>query len=179
MNEKYGEYLSRYIAGMAALSGIALLITAGCEHMEMKWHGKLYACCVFVTDLLAGIVLAAGVSVAFAAMAVAHASCDPESFWSAVKDGGVDSTNNNADQASGFAQFFMAILLPLMKNMCAEKNPLALYALAGTIGVFGSLTSFFASVCVCLHCSDDGIDGTHDDHAAVHMQHLMQNDHDY
>lgn len=155
--------------------GVMLIITAGCEQMELKWHGAMYAMCVIVTDMAAGCILAGTLVLAVTAAAMANLTCDPESFMAVLEDAGADSTNSDQDAAAAVTMFYLEVFLKLIQGTCELKSPLHLYIATVAIGMFGSCVSFLASLCVCMKCSDDGADGFDDDHKAIQFQQLVTN----
>eukprot|EP00929_Paragymnodinium_shiwhaense_P068738 TRINITY_DN34628_c0_g1_i1.p1 TRINITY_DN34628_c0_g1~~TRINITY_DN34628_c0_g1_i1.p1 ORF type:complete len:327 (-),score=73.80 TRINITY_DN34628_c0_g1_i1:364-1344(-) len=173
--EEHLDKLITFLAIFAISAGVALMITAGCEHLELKWHGRGYAMCVLFTDCAVGVWLIAALCVAISGLVVAQAACEPEDFEAAVEDGGNDSTNNSPDQSAAFATFFMKVSLPIVKGSCSLKNPFSLYAAGMLIGMFSSFTSFLASCAVCTRMSDDGLDNFDSDQKAVQLQYLMNN----
>jgi len=175
--EEASESTVELLSALAAVCGILIIITAGCEQMELKWHGVMYAMCVIITDLVAGVVLSGGFVVGVMASMAAALSCEPDEFLSVIKDGGADSsepgTTAGVNTGAAVAIFFVKILVPVFEGMCELSKPLQMYACAAAIGLLGSLASFLASLCVCMNCSSDGTDGFDDDHKAVQMQQLM------
>merc|ERR1740117_33717 len=150
-----------------------LIITAGCEQMELKWYGAIYAMCVIGTDMAAGMVLAGTLVMAGLAAGVAELTCDPESFLAVLEDAGADSTNSNQDAAAAVTFFYVTLFSKMIEGTCDLKSPLHLYIASCCIGLFGSAVSVLASLCVCCKCSDDGADGFDDDHKAIQFQELV------
>eukprot|EP00929_Paragymnodinium_shiwhaense_P111807 TRINITY_DN80091_c0_g1_i1.p2 TRINITY_DN80091_c0_g1~~TRINITY_DN80091_c0_g1_i1.p2 ORF type:complete len:340 (+),score=90.17 TRINITY_DN80091_c0_g1_i1:95-1114(+) len=167
------------LAGAAISAGIVLIITAGCEQMEMKWHDRCYAMAIPCFDMCVSGTLITALVLAIIGLVTATAACEPDKIMLAIEDGGADSTSNSPDGSAAFATFFLEVSLPVIEGLCELKNPFTLYLGSILVGIFCAMTSFFAVCCVCMQWSDDGMHGTPDDHKAMEMQGLMSQNGQY
>lgn len=161
------------LGGIAGSTGLALLIVAACEFMDIKFQSKLFALCVLFTDLVCGLALFIATCVAFGCLHIAVASCDPESMKRVTEDAGADSTDGEADHSAAYARFLFALLEPMAENLCTTAPKFTLFACVAMVGLVSTLWSFVATTCVCLGMTEDGYDGSADDVRAAEMSQLM------
>jgi hypothetical protein len=163
----------RRFAGLAIVCGIALLITAGCEHMGMKWHSAGFSFCVLISDASASGLLMLGSILSMSVAAFAGAACDPDTAMQVFRDAGADNTDGNPDHAAAYANFLIKMLGPAVQGICGDQNKFYTYAVFTAIGGLSVFVGFLATCCVCLHCTDDG-EGLHpDDDEANEMKSMM------
>lgn len=167
-------HMVNFLAVVAASCGMGMLLTAFCEHGEVKFHSKVYSSCVLLTDIAVSVLLLVGAGIGLVSVVAAATSCDPESFTSVIQDAGNDSSLSNPDQAAAMATFFFHMLASVMEDMCKTRGPFTVYTMCCLIGLCGTLTGVLASCCVLSGLTDDGMGGTADDMKAQQM-HMIHN----
>lgn len=164
---------STYLAALASLCGLAMLVTAGCEHMEIKFHNAAFSFGVLFLDFICGFLLAAAMVLSISGAQVALQGCNPESFDSALKQGGIDSVAGDKNKAAIFTDFLALMLEPLGEGICEQLRPLSVFALVAAVSGFSNFWSAMSTLCLCMGCTDDGIDDLSDDEKALDLHALM------
>lgn len=161
------------LAGLAASAGIALILAAGSEMLEIKFHSSLCSLCVLMVDVVVAVELIGSVCIAAVFLVMALVGCDPDSLSKIVEDAGKDSTDGSGDRAAAFTDFFLKLLSPLMQNLCAQFSKFMVYLMVALLGLFASAWSAIATCCVCMGCTSDGKGTSHDDVKAEELRALM------
>lgn len=156
--------------------GIIILSTAGCEHLEMKWHSVVFSTCVILTDLAAASACCVSIMVSGLALLAVQSTCNSEAVTSSVTDGGSDSAFD-PDVKAEFAKFFLGMLEPMLSDVCHGKVFFIIYHVSAYLGAITLFGTAISSLCVCMRCSDDGKTGvnTPDDMRALTLQSLHEN----
>jgi len=161
---------------MATLCGVALFVSAGCEHLELKHHNLTFALFGIASDVVCTLVLLVAVVLGWRGSTLADSACRPQAFDEWFREAGQDSTMENPDQAALFTQFFMSIFNKGLSNLCGEERTLHIYTLVCALGVLSAMWSFVATSCAALGFSNDGEDSEEDPdhHHAQELQDLLK-----
>mmetsp|Transcript_118732 Transcript_118732/g.335883 ORF Transcript_118732/g.335883 Transcript_118732/m.335883 type:complete len:344 (+) Transcript_118732:130-1161(+) len=170
------EHLFDGLASLSAFCGIALLLTAACELAELKMQSAAFSICIIITDIACAALLVTGMTVSAVAGAAAAVACDPDAIERPIEDAGDDSTLGNPDTSASMALFLTKLLVPAVGGVCDTRSVLTLYGMTLMVGHFAVVVGIVATFCVCVGCTDDGMDATYDDMRATHMQSLHNGD---
>mmetsp|Transcript_9096 Transcript_9096/g.20068 ORF Transcript_9096/g.20068 Transcript_9096/m.20068 type:complete len:334 (-) Transcript_9096:145-1146(-) len=171
---EHEEDIITKLGEIAAIAGLALIIMAGCECLELKTGSQVFAFCVLITDIICFLVLGVALIIASFGVATSQVACDPEAFRAVLEDAARDSTDGDPDHAAEFFNFLFKLTEHMWEGMCAEKPRFMVYSITAFIGCLASFFSFFITCCVCMRCTEDGMDAHPDDMRAAEMQNLMQ-----
>jgi len=158
---------------LSSVCGVALLVTAGCEQMEINMHCTCFSLGVLVADAVCGALLLMAMILSISGAIAAAAACDPEVMEHVLEKAGHDSTNGSASQAAVYANFLLLLLEPMASGVCAELHAFSVYALASSLGSTCAFWSFLATCCLCCGCTDDGEDDHPHDLKALELHALM------
>merc|ERR1719323_1797526 len=99
-----------------------MCVTAGCEHVELKFHNACFSIGVVVLDALCGVLLLVTMGACISGAYIASEACDPENFAKALKQAGTDTISNEVNQAAIFTDFLGLLLEPLAEGVCAHLH---------------------------------------------------------
>lgn len=167
-----GEF-STGLGWLCAFCGVGMFMTAGCEHVELKFHNSIFSVGVLVLDAVCGLMLSIATFVSIEGARVALGGCDPETFAEALKVAGTDSVTGDINKAAIFADFLALMLKPLGQEVCSDLRPLSVCALVTALCGLANLWSAFITCLLCLGCTDDGLDDNSDDDKAADLHDLM------
>eukprot|EP00931_Biecheleriopsis_adriatica_P115954 TRINITY_DN91688_c0_g1_i1.p1 TRINITY_DN91688_c0_g1~~TRINITY_DN91688_c0_g1_i1.p1 ORF type:complete len:349 (+),score=49.64 TRINITY_DN91688_c0_g1_i1:87-1133(+) len=167
--------MTHWLAALACSAGLLLVLAAGCELLEVKFHSAAFSLLVVVMDTLVAAELLTAAIVAVVFLSMTLIGCNPDVLRKILEDAGKDSTDGDPDRAAIFTDFLLKLLSPLMQKFCSQFSKYMVFFLFALLGHVSALWSALASLCVCLGCSDDGDGSTHDDIKAEEMKSLMGN----
>lgn len=161
---------------LAAFCGVALICTAFCEHIGMKWHSTCFSILVLLTDMSVSSVLATGGVIAIMGSVAAAMGCNTEEVRAQLTQAASESTNGDADQSALFANFLFTLFLPMSEAICHTQSQFSTFAMLTFFGSLVSSMSFLATCCICMGCSEDHEDPDDpNSENAQQIQGLMRN----
>lgn len=160
---------------LCALCGVAMFVTAGCEHVELKFHNALFSICVLVLDCLCGCILVVAMGFSISGLQMAQEACDPTQFAAALKQAGTDTHSADPNKAAIFANLLHLLLKPLAEGVCMQLRPFSVCALVTAVASLANMWSCFVTTFLCLGCTDDGMDSDHEDDEKARDLHALMN----
>lgn len=141
---------------LSTFCGVALFVSAGCEHLEVKRHNVSFMVFGILSDVVCACALSTALLLSEHGASFADLACAPEVFQDVYTKAGEDSTLNSPDEAALFTQFFLGFFSTAMDNICGEHATLHVYSLVCALGIVSSGWSFCATLFAMCGWSDDG-----------------------
>jgi len=160
---------------LCAICGVAMFVTAGCEHVELKFHSAMFGVGVVVLDFICGVLLVIAMGFSISGAEMAREACDPTQFSAALKQAGTDSHTSDENKAAIFANLLQLLLRPLAEGVCVQFRPFSVCALVTAVASLSNMWACFVTTFLCLGCTDDGMDSDHEDDEKARDLHSIMN----